>query len=467
MKLKIIIAILFCLNLINAKAQSDSSKLHAFSVQQCIDYATKNNMQVKNALLDLKIQLQTNRGITAAAYPQINGTISSTFFPNVTVQSFPNFIAAATYGVLTQEGVKDGSGNPIKAPEDFGFIAAAFGTKWNATAGVTLSQILFDGQVFVGLQARKTSIDYQQKTIDLTAENVRANVYKIYYQLVVSKTQIDQLDANIARAEKLLNDTRELYKNGFAEKIDADRASVQLANLETEKQKAVTQIANGYLGLKFLIGMPEQDSLVLTDEINDDQIKQNLLNEGVYNYADRNDYQLLQLGKKLNEYNIKRYKYTYFPTVNLSAGYSKNAQRNQFNFFNKGDWFASSYIGLNINIPIFDGFARDASIQKAKLQLQQLNNQISNLQISIANDVMQATNNFHTAIGTLDFQKKNMELAEQVYNQSKKKYEAGTGSTTDITNAQTDLRVAQSNYINALYDAIIAKIDYMKAIGKL
>ncbi len=467
MKKRVITITLFCITAAIVNAQSDSITLHKFSLQQCVDYAAKNNMQVKNALLNLQIQQQTNRQITAAAYPQLNGTLSTTHFPNVTVQSFPNFIAAATYGVLEQEGVKDGSGNTIKAPADFGFIQAAFGTRWIASGGVTLTQILFDGQVFVGLQARKTSIDYQQKTIDLTQENIRTNIYKIYYQLLVSKTQIDLLDANIARGTKLLNDTRELYKNGFAEKLDADRSDVQLANLETEKQQAQNGINNGYLGLKYLMGMPIKDSLVLTDEITEDYIKENLLNDGAYQYTNRNDYQLLQLGKKLNEYNIRRYKFTYFPTVNLSAGYTKNAQRDKFTFFNNGSWFTSSYIGLNINIPIFDGFLKAANIKQAQLQLQQVQNQIDNLQLSIDNDVAQATNSFHTAVNTLSYQKRNIELAENVYNQTKKKYEAGTGSTTDITNAQTDLHVAQINYISALYDAVIAKVDYVKAIGKL
>jgi outer membrane protein TolC len=453
---------------LSTQAQTDSiAARHEFSIQQCIDYATKNNLQVKNALLDLKIQVQTNRGITAAAYPQINGNLSTTHYPNVAVQSFPNFIAAATYGVLESEGVKNGDGNPIISPADFGFVQAAFGTKWIASGGVSLSQILFDGQVFVGLQARKTSINYQQKNIDITEENIRANIYKVYYQLIVSKTQIGQLDANISRAEKLLTDTRALYKNGFAEKLDEDRANVQLANLKTERLKALNTIENGYLGLKFLMGMPVKDTLILSEQITEDKIKEDLLNEGIYKYTDRNDFQFLQFLKKLNEYNIKRYKVTYLPTVNLTAGYTKNAQRNKFNFFNQGNWFTSSYIGLNINIPLFDGFAKDASIKKSQLQLQQVQNEIENLKISIDNDVAQATNNFRIAVNTLDFQKKNMELAEQVYNQAKKKFESGTGSNTDITNAQTDLRIAQSNYTSALYDAVIAKVDYTKAIGKL
>ena len=440
---------------------------HAFTIQQCIEYAMKNNVQVKNALLDVSVQEQTNRYYTGMAYPQVSANLGSNYYPNVAVQSFPNFIAAGTYGVLVAEGVKDGNGNPIKSPADFGFINAAFGTKWNASAGVTLSQILFDGQVFVALQARQTSLDFSQKNVEITEESIRASIYKVYYQLVVSKTQISQIDANIERTEKLLHDAGELFKNGFAEKIDVDRATVQLANLKTEKQRVENVINNGYLGLKLLIGMPMEDMLSLTSEISEDKIKEGLLNEGVYEIKERKDYQYLELGKRLNEYNIRRYKLNAVPTASLSAGYTKNALRDQFNIFQKGDWFTSSYVGLNIRVPIFLGFSNDANIKKAEIELKKTENQIDNLKISIANEVTVASNNFNNAIKTLDFQKTNMLLAEQVYNQAKKKYEIGTGSNIEITNAQSDLRIAQANYINALYNAIIAKVDYVKAKGKL
>lgn len=441
--------------------------VHAFSIQQCIDYAHNHNVQVKNALLDYQIQVQTNRGITAAAYPQLNATASTTFYPKVPVQIFPNFIAAATYGVLQQEGVKNGAGQPIVSPGDFGYVAASFGTKWAANGGVSFSQILFDGQVFVGLQARKASLDYVNKNAEVTEENVKVNIYKVYYQLAVSKTQMQQIDANIALADKLLHDTKAMFDNGFQEKLDVNKATVQLANLQTLKLKTQNNIDNGYAGLKFLIGMPEQDSLALTDEVTEDSIKSNTLQPWDSTYTDRKEFQSLQYANTLNAYNVKRYKYMYIPTAKLTSTYSEQAARNKFDFFGKGDWYPSWFIGLNINIPIFDGFEKAANVQKAKLQLQQTQNQLDYLKISIDNDIVKARNTFRSAVVTMDYQKKNMDLAQQVYDQTKKKYEVGTGSNLEVNNAQTDLITAQTNYVSAMYDAVVARVDYLKAIGKL
>jgi len=444
-----------------------AQETHELTVQQAVDYAKKNSVQIRNIMLDVQLQEETNKQVTSNAYPQINASAGATYNPNIAVQSFPNFIAAATYGVIQQEDIRHGNGTPITVPNDFGLIQAQFGTKYIANAGFDLSQILFDGQVFVGLQARATSIQWAQKNVEVTEELIKANVYKVYYQLVASKTQIGLLDANIERLQKLHHDTYELFKNGFAEKLDVDKIEVQIANLETEKKKTLNQISNGYLGLKLLIGMPMKDQVILKDTLSDEQIKRGMLEASDYNYSDRKEYQYAELGKKLNEFNIKRYQLSQIPTVSLSGAWSKNAQRNKFDFFGKGDWFTFSNIGLHISVPLFHGFYTRSKIDEARLTLKKTENQIENLKLSIDNEVQTAQTNYRTAIEAMDYQKQNMKLAEDVYEQTKKKYEAGLGSNTEITAAQTDLKAAQTNYINALYDAIVARIDYLKAIGKL
>ena len=444
MQSKTILNLLGLLLFINSvHGQTVSS--HKFSLQQTIDYAKKNNMQVKNALLNIKIQEQTNRGITAAAYPSISANVGTTYYIDIPTSLIPGQIFGGAPG---------------------SYIPVQFGTKYTTTAGAQLQQLLFDGQVFVGLQARAASMQWKQKEYEITEEAIRVNINKIYYQLVVSKSQVELLDANITRFEKLKHDVNEMYKNGFSEKLDVDKVDVTLSNLKTEKKKVNNAIEVGYIGLKTLIGMPARDTLILTDKITDTDIKGDALFDSA-NYNDRKDYQYLQLVKKLNEYNVKRYQLSYLPTISLNGSYSKQAQRNKYTFFEKGDWFTTSYVGLNIAVPIFSGFGKDAKIKQSKLEVQQVENNINNLKITIDGETTQAKLKFKSAVETIDAQKRNMQLAEKVYEQTKKKFEIGTASNTDITAAQTELKTAQTNYISALYDAVIAKVDYLKAIGKL
>lgn len=438
-----------------------------FTVKQAVEYATKNATQVKNALLDVKVQQQVNRQITAAAYPQISGSLGANHFPNIAVQSLPNFISPATYQVLIDEGVKNGSGGNISFPAGgFGNIAAQFGTPWTASGGIDISQLLFDGQVFVGLKARSAVLSFYEKTAEVTQEQIKANVMKIYYQLVVGQSQLASLDANIERFEKLLKDTKEIYKNGFAEKLDVDKVQVQLNNIKTEKEKIVNVITSGNSGLKFLLGMPQKEELVLTDTLSTEALKDNILNEN-YDYKNRKEIQLLTIAEKLGNYNVRRYKLSKLPTAAAFGSYSKNAQRNKFDFFGKGDWFTTSLIGVKISVPIFDGNRKNALIQQSRYELQKTQNNMEQLKQSVDYDVAQSRIKMTSALITMDNQKQNITLAENVYNTTKKKYEQGLGSNQEIYNAQTELKVAQTNYYSSLYDAITAKIDWLKAVGKL
>jgi outer membrane protein len=437
-----------------------------FSVKQCVDYGLKNSVQVKNALLDIKLQLQTNKGITSAAYPHLNANFSANHYFNIPVMTTPNFISQGTYGVLTHEGVKNGSGSPIVAPTDFGTLSLSFTTPWNAGGEIDLSQIIFDGQVFVGLKARKSAMDFATKTAEVTSEQIKGNIYKIYYQLAVGKKQLESVDANIERFNKLLFDTKEMYKNGFVEMLDVNRVQVTISNLSTEKEKLENQLSVGNAGLKFLMNMPQKDSLVLVDTISETELKSNVL-DTAYNYNDRKEIQMLNTLSKLNEYNVRRYRLSQIPTVAAFGSYGKNAQRTELDFFNKGEWFTTSLVGIKVSIPIFNGFATASNIESAKLSLQKTKNTIESAKRQMDYEVSNSVTKMKSAILTVDNQKLNSDLAEKVYYSTKKKYEQGLGSNMEIYNAQTELKTAQTSYYSALYDAVIAKIDYLLSVGKL
>ena len=430
-----------------AQAQ-EQKRVHAFSLADAVTYAQKNNVQVKNALLDIDAQIQTNREIASAALPNISTNLSGTNFLTIPTSLLPGQIFGGAAGT---------------------FIPVQFGTKYNSTYGANFNQLLFDGQVFIALQARATSLDWKKKNAALTEENIKANIYKIYYQLSASKTQLNILDANIDRLQKLANDAAIMYKNGFAEKLDVDKVNVQLNNLQTEKLKANNSVTIGFMGLKMLMGMPIKDSLVLTDVINESSLSTDVLFENDFQYGVRKDFQYLTTVKKLSEFNVKRYQLSYLPTISINGAYTKNAQRTKFDFFDNtnGLWFKTSLIGLNVNLPIFNGFATVSKIKKAKIELQQVENQLAAMKNNIDNELSQAKLNYMSSVATVEFQKKNMQLAENVYSQTKKKFEAGTGSNTEISAAQADLVSAQNNFMNALYAALIAKVDLLKASGKL
>jgi len=443
---QVFLFIMGTLSIAHSFAQTEIPNIHQFKLDDCVVYAQKNNVQVKNALLAIDAQVQTNREIGAAAYPTIMTSTSVMDYTKIPVSLLPAQIFGGAAGT---------------------FIPVQFGTKFNANYGANFSQLLFDGQVFIALQARSTSLEMQRKNAALTEENIKANIYKIYYQLSASRTQLNILDANIERLNKLAHDAEIMYKNGFAEKLDVDKVNVQLNNLQTEKLKANNAVAIGYMGLKMLMGMPVKDSLVLTETINEKDLTGDVLIENQFQYALRKDFQYLTTLKKMNEYNVKRYQLSNLPTVSLSGAYTKNAQRQEFDFFKGGNWFTTSFFNLNVSLPIFNGGGTMAKIKRTKIELEQVTNQMAAMKNNIDNEITQAKLNYISSVATVQFQKKNMQLAETVYAQTKKKFETGTGSNTEISASQADLVSAQNNYMNALYSALIAKVDFLKATGKL
>jgi outer membrane protein TolC len=444
-----------------------SQQKRIFTVKQAVDHAVKNSFDIKNALLDIEVQRQSNNEITAIAMPQLSMSVNATRFIDIPTTVLPDFISPSVYGVLVNEGVSNGSGNPIQFPQGgFGSVPARFGTNWNASGGLDVSQILFDGQVFIGLKARKSALDLYRQSALVTQEQIKANVYKMYYQLVVGNKQATSIDANIERLENLYNDVKEIYKNGLVEKLDLEKVEVQLNNLKTEKEKINNQLETGNAALKFLIQVPQKDTLILADTLNELMI-QELLSDTL-DVNNRPEYKQLKTALKLSDYNIKRYQLSKLPTIVAFGSYSKNALRNEFDFFDsKGLWFNTSLVGLKVSYSLFDGLARQSRVRKATLESQKLKNNMEKLKEGIELESNSAKLQMESAMKTMTAQRKNNQLAEKVYEQTRLKYEQGLGSNTEIYNAQAELKMAQNNYYGALYDVIISRINYLKAIGKL
>lgn len=450
--------------------QTEAQTKRTVSAKEAVELALQQVNDLKNLKLDYEAQRAKNKEIEGSAYPQINGTISTQHFFAIPTQVLPDFISPSVYGVLNKEGVKDGNGNPIQMPGSFGSIPAQFGVPWQASAGFTVQQLLFQADVFVGLKARKTAMDYASANIRVGEDKVRENVLNAYYAVLVAQKQQYFVNESKKRLEKLLHDVTEMYKNGFVEKLDIEKTQVTLNNLSTTKAQLDNLLQIGYANLKLQIGIPQADTLELTTPLSATEVKEEILSDESFRYEDRNEILALNKVKKLLELDVQRNQLGRIPTIAAYWNYSRNALRQDFNFFKSGTaypWFPTSIVGVNINVPIFSGFARDQKIKQAKIALEKHNNTINTVQQSIDLQKLAAKKNLITNVEQMDAAEKNMQLAQNVYNTTKKKYEQGIGSSFEVLTADTELQTAQGNYFSALYNAVLAKIAYMRALGKL
>ena len=415
-----------------------------FSLQEAIAYAQTHQVSILNAKIDEQIAINTVKKTIGIGLPQVSANASFQDFLTVPTSLLP--------------------GDFFGAPGTF--VPVKFGVKYNSTVGLEASQLLFDGSYLVGLKASRTFKELSVKNTGRNKIETTIAVTKAYYSVLVSNEQLALIDANLERLKKSLNDTEQMFKNGFVEKIDVDRLSVLNNNLLTERENVIRLLALNVNLLKFQMGMTVGSMLTLKDKIGDIKIDQTqvLANGDVFNK--RIEYSLLQTQKKLNELDEKRYKSLFLPSLAAFGSTSANFQNNSFrNLYDTR--FPTTVVGLRLSVPLISGGQKLYDLRNAKLESLKTDNNLVNLENVINLEVSQAQTNYLNGQKSLENQQRNMDLAKEVLRVTKIKYDQGVGSSLEVTTAETSLKEAQNNYINALYDMLINKVNLDKALGNI
>lgn len=435
---------------------------HELTVQQAVDIAFKNVIEIKNAQLDYKIQESVNKETFGRALPQVSANLGTQYYLQLPKILFPNAADAGIYNVLVKENLLP-AGTVIPSPT---MMAISFQQPWNLNFGGTVQQLLFQPDVFVGLQARKTALDLSASVIEQTKEKIKDSAYRRYYAILIAEKQLGFLNESIKRLEKLYHDDSIMFINGFAERLDLQRVQVQLNNLRTTSNVVGSGVELSYAALKFSLGLSQKDTVVLREELSSAILKENILDEN-FRYEDRAEIRTLDFNRQLLELNVKRFKLQYLPTVALAGNYSIIGQGPKFFTNPNTTWFRSSYIGVNVSVPIYDGNQRKSRVDQAQYNVEKVENTITNVKQAIDFEQTATKESLKNALLNLDIQERNVELAQKVYNTTKLKFEQGLGSSFEVLQSDQDFQTAQSNYFNALYNATIAKIGYQYSLGRL
>lgn len=451
--------------------QAHGQQIRALSLTDAVNLGLNNAIDLKNLVLDEEIQVAQNKEITATALPQITASGQLTYYTNLPKIPFPSS-DISIYQVLAKEGVKDGNGNIVNpANATFQFNSVSFVAPLNYQIGIGVQQLLFQPDVFVALKARQTVLEMAKANTTLAKDKVKESVQKAYYAVLVAQNQKKLIDANMSRLEKLHYEMEQMYKNGFVEKLDIDKLSVAINNTKSAQNQLNNGIAISQSVLKNALGISQNDSLVLTDQLSLEELQAVIMTmDEPFDYSNRHELQSLSIAKKLQELDMKRYYMGYLPTVAAFYQLQKSGQRNEaYSVGGSSPWFSfnTGLVGLSINQPIFDGFQKKYKIQQIKLQMDKIEN--SSIQLKQYFDLENgiAKSSLRNAVLNLDVQKRNMDLAESVFNTTTKKFQGGLGSSLDVIQTDTELQRANGSFFIALYDAYIAKVNYLKSIGKL
>lgn len=416
------------------------------TLKDAITFALENKAEAKKAKLEVENSEYKIQEARSRALPQITANGSLNYNPILQLNALPGDFFGAP-------------GTTILAP---------LGQKWNSIAGVSVSQALFDQSVFTGLKAAKTTREFYQINADLTEEQVIERVANAYYQVYVQQQKLEVVENNLKNANKVKDIIKGQYDNGLARKIDLDRISVRVNNINSIKQQLINAISLQENALKFYMGMPVENKVVIPKtafEVTPQDLSKTA------DVTKRTEYLLLKKQEQLLTYQKKAFQAGYYPTLSLSGSYNYIGQGPEMPLFAKPAdgvyWSDFANIGLSLRVPIFTGFGTKSRVKQANTAIKSLQVDLENTKLALDMAFENSKKQIENSLITIANQKENVKLAQEVFANTNNNYTQGLASLTDLLDAENALVEAQNNYTTAILEYKLAEIQFIKSKGEL
>ena len=443
----------------------------AFTLAEAMAYAETHTPSVRLAQADLAEAEGQIRETLSSGLPRVDGSVGYTYNAEIAQQLFPDFISPAVYEVLVGEGVSNGAGAPVVAPQGApGFFPVAFGLRNQLQAGVTATAPLFNATYFIAVRGSRLYRNLAQRTLEQTAYQSRVQVGKAYLATLIAERNLATLERNVDNLEQTLAETRALYEAGFAEKLSVDRLELTAGNLAAQRQSLEQVILISRNLLKFQMGYPVEREIVLLTDL--DGALGNARAEGLiadedFEVSRRPEYATLQVADSLAAIDLTRIRSGYYPNLVAFGNFSRTLQRNDLFDGDEPGWLPASALGVTLNVPIFDGFEKRAQRQRALARADKTRVQINQFEQSALLALRNAKASVLNARLAVGLREKSVTLAEEIYRVAQIKFREGVGSSLEVNQAQAELFSAQDQLTQALYDLAVAYTDYQDALGEL
>lgn len=411
------------------------------TLSEAVNYALQNKSEAIKARLDVENSEYMIDEVRANALPQISAT------------------GSLTYNAILQETALDFGGQTQ---------IISMGRPWQSTAAISLNQQIFNQAVFTGLKAAKTTREFYRINAQLTEEQVIEKVATTYYEVYKTKSQVETLDKTIANTTRVRDVIQSLFENGLAKKIDLDRTNVTLNNIKSSRQQLINALQVQENSLKYLIGMDINTPIELPDNTFD--VTHHALVDETTSIDNRTEIKLLEKQSELLALNKKATEAQAYPSLSLMANYGYLGIGDKFPWFQSypgAYWSDYAAVGLNLNIPIFNGGSIRAKVKQAQIEIEKLEVDTRDTRLALNLSLQNAITQINNSMITLNTQRNNVNLAKEVLDNVENNYKFGLASLTDLLDAETSYADAQNNYTNALLDFKLAEIQLIKAKGEL
>jgi outer membrane protein len=408
----------------------------AFSLQTAIDFALDHNYKMINAHRDIK-DAQLEKWITiAGGLPQIEGAVNYNNQLKQPVSLVPGEFA----------GGEPGS-----------FVPIIFGQPQGAGASITLRQQLFDGSYLVGVQAVQSFIDFSANNKEKTQQEVIKMVVQAYGNVLLAKEGLQIVKNNRDNLAISLLEIKQVVANGLAEEEQAEQLQITLSNVESQLRNFVRLEDISLQLFNLSLGLPIELATALSDDLENlaaAQIDYSLATAPLI-ITQNVDYKLALNLNEQRYFELKLAKSRALPTLNSFVNYGTNAFSDSFSFLNGSQqWFNSSVLGVDLKIPLFSSFKRNATTKRAKIALLKSETQLIEASENIRLQWERSKSNFILAIENYRTAKENLGLANRIAKKNETKFKEGLASSFELREAQLQLYTAQQTYLEAMLTLI-------------
>lgn len=419
----------------------------SLTLQQAIDFAIANAPSFQNNKIDQQIQDAKKLESVSNYLPKINATAEYKDNLSLALSQIPAEVFGGTPGEYKQ---------------------VRFGVKYNSTAGLDLNQPILDAAAIGDiLYAKKgqllTAYQYEQALIDL-----KVNVTKAYYSASLNFEKLQRSNITVERNQRVYEDTKVKFDNEQAIRTDLNKALLNWKQAQYQQQLANDNFSQAKLLLLQYIGADINQTIQLADalpkKINTDTL---LLAADVLNIStSRIEYKIESQQSVLNQWQLKKTYLQYAPTLSFFGYYGGQGFSSDANVFNK-QWNQVAYLGVRLNMPVFDGLQKVAIAQQQKLNLLKNTNNLTNLRQTVNYQLKSSALNLANTARNVHIQQQNLQLAEDILTDVRVRFDNALATYQEVIDAQKSIQDAEILYFNALYDYLVADIDWKKANGNI
>jgi outer membrane protein len=432
--------------IIPAVRAQNEVELSSFNIDQAIAYAMEHSYVLHNTRQDIDIAHKKVWETISTGLPQVSGSANYNWFLNLPVSLIPGEFF----------GGDPGSYIPVKFGQDF-----------NSDFGLSVNQLIFDGSYIVGVGSAQLYVDLALQANEKTEIDIREAVTQAYYMVLISERYKEVMLENQANTERLYNETKIYFENGFRESQDVDQLKILLKNAENEVLRSERELAIAKIVLKYTMGYNLDADIELADQIESFVLpligEQNRIQLDISKHI---DYRMAASSFESSQKLLKLEQVAYLPRLSGFFSYTKTSYGNEANLL-KNEWYPSSLVGLQASIPIFNSGMKQARVKQAKLELEKAATQQKLTELTLQRDYLTAKAQMETARDRFINDRENRDLAKSILDKSHIKFNNGMISSAELSQQESQYITSFQSMVTSTLQLLQADLTLKKTAGAL